>query len=127
MAGFHRCHRLDALGPPPVNAGVSPRLHPSMKRNEQSPAFRVEYGIVAATILGLCGQFHIVFLSCIAWFLLRQVRPRVSPLVVLVASTFVASLILSFIDIASGHMSIPVTVEILVLNAVALLLFFTGA
>jgi hypothetical protein len=98
-----------------------------MKSDRQPPRFRVEYGLIAATALSACGQFHVVFLSFVAWFVLRQARPKASPLVVMVTSTFVAYLMLTLVDLAHLPMLVPVLIETLGVSGVALLLFLSGA
>ena len=98
-----------------------------MKPGHQSLWFRMEYGIVAATIVGLCGQFPIVVSSALALCILRTVRPGAPTLPVIAASIFAACMALSIVDMGMGRGSVPVLVEVFLAGTAAFFLLFQGA
>lgn len=98
-----------------------------MKPAHKSLWFRMEYGIVAAIIIGLSGQFLIVVASALAWCILRAVRPGASTLPVIGASIFAACMALSVVDMGIERGSVPVFIEDFLAATAAFFLLFQGA
>jgi hypothetical protein len=98
-----------------------------MKSDASTSTFPIEFGLAAGLALGISGQFPTAVLAAIAWFFLRKIRPQLASSLVLVASLYLAPLIISPVAIAMGLMVPSAIVEMIAVTLVALLLFLTAA
>ena len=98
-----------------------------VNQNQQAPAFPAEFGIMAGLALGWSGQFPTAILALIAWFILRRVRPATPSEILLVTAVIIVETPVALVAIFAGYALPIAAVEILVVFAISLLLFFTRA
>jgi hypothetical protein len=98
-----------------------------VNQNQPAPVFQTELAIMSGIALAWSGQFPIAILALAAWFILRRVRRTTPSEIMFVTAIIIAQTPLSLVAIFAGYAQPIAAVEILVVLAAGLLLFFTHA
>ncbi len=96
-----------------------------MNQDQQTASFPIESGIMLGIALGVSGQFPAAVLALIAWCVLRRIRPITPSTILLVTAILVAETLLAVFAMFNGYASFTFAVEIILVLAIGLLLFFT--
>jgi hypothetical protein len=96
------------------------------EQNQSTEAIPFELAAAAGVALGLSGQFPVVIIALVAWFILRRIKPNVPSSVMLVTSLHIGTALLACLGVAMGLAPLPVVVEVTAVSIIVLLLFFTG-